>query len=79
MAAAAARAAEVDNGVYIVTVNGKAIGAESFNFNYYPDTIVVNSTLAQIVPVADPPDSLRKTARLMLSTFDMGLYGYTSS
>jgi hypothetical protein len=82
LVAAASRpapAAEVDYGVYIVSIQGKEVGFEHFVFDVYRDTIVVESGVRQLMTTRNGPDSLRKRIKMMVTTFDMALLNYQSN
>lgn len=71
--------AEVDYGAYAVYIKGTAVGIEEFVFDVYRDTIVISTASRTLVQTPNGPDSLKKAASIMVSTFDMALLSYQSN
>jgi hypothetical protein len=74
-----ARAAELDKGVFRISLRGRAMGRENFFIDQYSDSIVVQSTVHMIVLTEAGDDSLDKSISLQVDPFDLNLRHYEST
>lgn len=74
-----AHAAELDKGVFRISLRGRAMGRENFFIDQYSDSIVVRSTVRMTVLTPNGDDSLEKSISLHVDPFDLNLRHYEST
>ncbi len=75
---ALAHAAELDHGVFRISLRGRSMGRENFFIDQYSDSVVVQSTVKMTVLTPDGEASLEKSVRLLVDPFDLNLRYYDS-
>jgi len=67
-----------DRGMYQVHVRDRALGTEAFSFDIQGDSILVFSTVHELLPRGGGVDTLDKRAAVAMDSLDYDLLGYES-
>ena len=76
---ALAHAAELDKGVFRISLRGRSMGRENFFIDHYSDSIVVQSTVKMDILTPGGQLPLVKSIRMQVDPFDLDLRHYDSS
>ena len=77
-AAASPALANTEQGSYIISLGGKAVGVEIYEFVATPDSVTLSSSTFQLLPHGDVSDTLRKQMQIVVDALDFGLKDYKS-
>jgi hypothetical protein len=76
--AAPAAFAGTEQGSYIISIGGRTVGVETYQFVTSPDSVIVSSSSYQVLPHGDASDTLRKQMQIVVDALDYGLKDYRS-
>jgi hypothetical protein len=77
-AAASPARAQTEQGSYIISIGGRTVGVETYQFVTSPDSVIVSSSSFQVLPHGDASDTLRKQMQIVVDALDYGLKDYKS-